>query len=31
MFGYGIRRSLDDGFIIAMAAFIGALTYANLN
>ena len=30
MVGYGIKRSGDDGFIIAMAALIGVL-YANLN
>ena len=28
--GYGIRRSGDDGFIIPMAAFIGALNICKL-
>ena len=30
MVGYGIRRSGDDGFIIAMAAFIGVLNIPKL-
>ena len=28
--GYGIRRSGDDGFIIAMPAFIGVLNIPKL-
>ena len=28
--GYGIKRSGDDGFIIAMAAFIGVLNICKL-
>ena len=31
MVGYGIKKSGDDGFIIAMAAFIGVLNIHNLN
>ena len=30
MVGYGIRRFRDDGFIIAMAAFIGVLNNCKL-
>ena len=30
MVGYRIRRFRDDGFIIAMAAFIGALNICKL-